>query len=84
MANKHKKYFLKQCKISRKLGENVSASKTSWLPEKFCKVGQLVTLKDESHRNVWTVQKVGEERVSSENIDDVSNEHRDHRKTTDI
>jgi hypothetical protein len=84
MNKKKKKYFLKQCKIARRLDENAQDSKTTWLPEKFCRVGQKVTLKDEKHRNVWTVQTVGKERISSENIDDVKNAHREHRKTTDI
>ena len=84
MANKKKKYFLKQCKIARKVSDEMEVSKTTWLPEKYCNLGQLVTLKDERHRNVWTVQTIGDNRVSSENIDDVKNEHREHRKTTDI
>jgi hypothetical protein len=84
MPNKNRKYYLRQCKIARKMSDNMDATRVTWLPETFCKVGQLVTLKDEKHRNVWTVQTVGKERMSSDKVDDVKNEHREHRKTTDI
>ena len=73
MADKN--YKLNQCRIERPDGL-VTIVQTCWLPKTFCNKKQLITLKSEDHKNVWTVEEVFSQEVDSDYIKHIRDEYR--------
>ena len=70
-------YYLKQCVLQRKTDEGSSIT-VSWIPEKFVKVGAVVTLKDDDDTWVdgWEIISFGDRRVTNKESLKKSQEHK--------
>ena len=79
--SKNVKYV--QCELRRNVGDG-SAETTSYIPQKFAKVGHILKLKDDNDDWVdgWVVQQVGTSIVQGDQIPDSHKAINNHRKAT--
>lgn len=70
----------KQCFLTRK-----NEGTTTWLPISFAKVGKIIDLKEKNKWSKgWKIIKVFNIEMPENIILKIRDEHRDHRKRTDI
>lgn len=71
-----------QCTMRRPLDEG-SVVTTSYIPQRFAKVGEVLKLKDkDAWVDGWIVEKVGESIIESAELPDYRKAIRHHRKLT--
>ena len=71
-----KEYFMRQCMLRK--GNTIQAS---WIPEKFAKIGKYLKLHDEDG---WQVVSISDERKSSTDAIERSQDYKNTRKASDI
>jgi hypothetical protein len=69
-------YYMKQC-VLRKSVESGHRHTTSWLPERYSKVGNIVQLKDNDEWvGGWEIISVGDRKITAEECNRKSQEHK--------
>jgi hypothetical protein len=78
-------YYMRQCKFNRSIGGGMSVETTSWIPEQFAKVGNVVELKmGNEWEDGWEIVSVNDDRKLSNEVNEHSRDYLKQRAASDV
>ena len=76
--------YMRQCKLHKKAGDGSYREQTSWIPERFAKIGKILKLRESGvWDDGWGVVSVGG-RETAEAVHNRSRYHLTQRQASDI